>query len=67
VEGVGSQGVLLQLIVIQQKRPVHPAHRQINICKVKELPPAKNISAAVRRLLQSINVANQRPKFWSKI
>jgi hypothetical protein len=42
VEGVGSQGVLLQLIVIQQEGPVHPAHRQINICKLKELPLAKN-------------------------
>jgi hypothetical protein len=55
VEGVGSQGILLQLVVIQQERPVHPAHRKINICKVKELPPAKNISTAVIRLLRSIN------------
>jgi hypothetical protein len=34
---------------------------------IKEQTPARNLSDAVRRLLQSTNVANQRPPFWSNI
>jgi hypothetical protein len=34
---------------------------------IKEQPPARNLSAAVRRLLQSTYDVNQRPPFWSKI
>ncbi len=37
------------------------------ICKevIKEQPPARNLSAKVRRVLQGTNVGNQRPLFWS--
>jgi hypothetical protein len=31
----------------------------------KEQPPASNLSATVRRVVQDINVANQRPPFSS--
>ncbi len=31
----------------------------------KEQSPPRNPSAAVRRVLQGTNVANQRPPFWS--
>jgi hypothetical protein len=30
---------------------------------IKEQPPARNFSAAVRRLLKSTNVVNKRPPF----
>jgi hypothetical protein len=30
---------------------------------IKEQPPARNLSATARRLLQGSNVANQRPPF----
>jgi hypothetical protein len=30
---------------------------------IKEQPPARNLSAAVRRLLKSTNVVNKRPPF----
>ncbi len=32
---------------------------------IKEQLPARNLSAAVRRVLQGTNVANHRPPFWS--
>ncbi len=32
---------------------------------IKKQPPAINLSAVVRRLLQGSNVAKQRPQFWS--
>ncbi len=34
---------------------------------IKEQPPARNLSVAVRRIIQSTNVVNQRPSFWSKM
>ena len=34
---------------------------------IKEQTPARNLPAAVRKVLQSTNVLKQRPLFWSKI
>jgi hypothetical protein len=37
------------------------------MCIFLEQPQLRNLSATVRRLLQSRNFSNQRPPFWSKI
>jgi hypothetical protein len=34
---------------------------------LKKQPPAKNLLAALGRLLQCTNIANQRPSVWSKV
>ncbi len=51
------------------KEQNYPIEKKLkNMVEIKEIfreqPPARNLSATVRRVLQCTNVTNQRPPFW---